>query len=167
MCVAGVKRCPREDVNLINQPSSVPQPPTPAPSIKRLRGLRREHHQTRAPDQDKLHNSTPSQRSAIMAPKRNVRDATPSSTATAQSSGTSTPVPPIPTKAKQSSNLAPQDIVFGVWEDYLETTPQRTKLIDVFMLFLVVVGGLQFAYCLISGNYVCAPMNAPWEGQKD
>src|ERR1700709_218469 len=90
-----------------------------------------------------------------MAPKRNVRDSTPSSTAaTAQSSGTSTPIQ-APIKPKQSSNLAPQDIALGVWQDYLENTPQRTKLIDVFMLFLVVVGGLQFAYCLISGNYVC------------
>jgi oligosaccharyltransferase complex subunit epsilon len=95
-----------------------------------------------------------------MAPKRNVRDSTPSSTATAQSSGTSTPIP-ITSKPKQNSNLAPQEIAFGVWQDYLDNTPQRTKLIDVFMLFLVVVGGLQFAHCLISGNYVCAPMNAP------
>ncbi len=33
-------------------------------------------------------------------------------------------------------------------------TPQRVKLIDVFMAFLVVVGGLQFAYCVVVGNYV-------------
>ena len=35
-------------------------------------------------------------------------------------------------------------------------TPQRTKLIDVFMVFLMVVGALQFVYCVIAGNYVCA-----------
>lgn len=31
------------------------------------------------------------------------------------------------------------------------------KLIDVFMAFLVVVGGLQFVYCVLVGNY---PFNA-------
>ena len=30
------------------------------------------------------------------------------------------------------------------------------KLIDVFMAFLVVVGGLQFVYCVLVGNYVRA-----------
>lgn len=33
-------------------------------------------------------------------------------------------------------------------------TPQRVKLIDAFMAFLVVVGGLQFVYCVVVGNYV-------------
>lgn len=28
------------------------------------------------------------------------------------------------------------------------------KLIDVFMAFLVVVGGVQFVYCVLAGNYV-------------
>ena len=36
----------------------------------------------------------------------------------------------------------------------MDTTPQRTKLIDVFMTFLVLVGGLQFLYCVLAGNYV-------------
>lgn len=40
---------------------------------------------------------------------------------------------------------------------YLKTTPQRTKLIDVFMAFLVVVGALQFLYCVLAGNYVSRP----------
>ncbi len=31
---------------------------------------------------------------------------------------------------------------------------QRTKLTDAFMAFLVVVGGVQFLYCLVVGNYV-------------
>ena len=33
-------------------------------------------------------------------------------------------------------------------------TPQRVKLIDVFMLFLAVVGAFQFFYCVIVGNFV-------------
>ncbi|KAI0890417.1 DAD family-domain-containing protein [Annulohypoxylon maeteangense] len=44
-----------------------------------------------------------------------------------------------------------------LWDYYKANTPQRTKLIDVFMGFLVVVGILQFAYCVLAGNY---PFNA-------
>ncbi|KAH8766991.1 DAD family protein [Hyaloscypha finlandica] len=93
-----------------------------------------------------------------MAPKRNAREPTPSSTATAQSSSTAS-VPSVSSKAshKSSSNQSPQQIALGIWQNYLDTTPQRTKLIDVFMAFLVVVGGLQFVYCVIAGNY---PFNA-------
>lgn len=47
-----------------------------------------------------------------------------------------------------------QQILLGVWNNYVEKTPQRVKLIDAFMAFLVVVGGLQFVYCVIAGNYV-------------
>jgi oligosaccharyltransferase complex subunit epsilon len=92
-----------------------------------------------------------------MAPKRNAREPTPSSTATTQSSSAAAGfVPSLLSKAshKSSSNQSPQQIALGIWQNYLNTTPQRTKLIDVFMAFLVVVGGLQFVYCVIAGNYV-------------
>lgn len=42
----------------------------------------------------------------------------------------------------------------NVLAHYLDTTPQRTKLLDAFMAFLVAVGALQFAYCVLAGNYV-------------
>jgi oligosaccharyltransferase complex subunit epsilon len=91
-----------------------------------------------------------------MAPKRNAREPTPSSVTTTQSSTTAAGSVPLPSKAsyKSSSNQSPQQIALGIWQNYLATTPQRTKLIDVFMAFLVVVGGLQFLYCVIAGNYV-------------
>ena len=41
-----------------------------------------------------------------------------------------------------------------LFNNYKQKTPQRTKLLDVFMGFLVAVGALQFLYCLIVGNYV-------------
>jgi hypothetical protein len=44
-----------------------------------------------------------------------------------------------------------------VWNNYVEKTPQRVKLIDAFMLFLIVVGALQFGYCVLAGNYVSVP----------
>jgi len=53
---------------------------------------------------------------------------------------------------------SPQEVALSVWKNYLDTTPQRTKLIDVFMSFLVVVGVLQFVYCVIAGNFVCVSM---------
>ncbi|CAL3963958.1 unnamed protein product [Diplocarpon coronariae] len=96
-----------------------------------------------------------------MAPKKSAREPTPSAAATTQSSTTSAgSVPaPLPTKAsvRSSSNQSPQQIALGIWQNYLDKTPQRTKLIDVFMGFLVVVGVLQFVYCVIVGNY---PFNA-------
>ncbi len=74
-------------------------------------------------------------------------------------------VPPIPKPAstitKNTSSQSAQEILASLWNNYLNTTPQRVKLIDVFMAFLIVVGGLQFVYCVLVGNYVsCAPFFA-------
>jgi len=46
------------------------------------------------------------------------------------------------------------DILQALWHRYEKDTPQRTKLVDVFMAFLVLVGGVQFLYCVLVGNYV-------------
>ncbi|KAF3046541.1 oligosaccharyltransferase complex subunit epsilon [Didymella heteroderae] len=59
--------------------------------------------------------------------------------------------------AKSKSSNDAQDILQGVWNRYVEKTPQRTKLLDSFMLFLVVVGALQFLYVVLVGNF---PFNA-------
>lgn len=58
-------------------------------------------------------------------------------------------------KANKSGSVDAQEIVQGVWNKYVNKTPQRVKLLDSFMVFLIVVGVLQFAYCLIVGNFVC------------
>ncbi|OMP87396.1 Dolichyl-diphosphooligosaccharide--protein glycosyltransferase subunit dad1 [Diplodia seriata] len=50
-----------------------------------------------------------------------------------------------------------QAIVSNVWRNYVNKTDQRTKILDSFMVFLVVVGALQFLYCVVGGNY---PFNA-------
>ncbi|KAK4550123.1 hypothetical protein LTR36_003090 [Oleoguttula mirabilis] len=50
-----------------------------------------------------------------------------------------------------------QQIAVGMWNNYVDKTPQRVKLLDAFMVFLLVVGVLQFVYCVIAGNY---PFNA-------
>jgi len=80
--------------------------------------------------------------------------------ATTQSSTTSTSTPIVDSKSSTSSaslSTNPIDIISTLWDKYLTTTPQRVKLIDVFMAFLVVVGVVQFVYCVIAGNY---PFNA-------
>ncbi|PBP26868.1 defender against death DAD protein [Diplocarpon rosae] len=96
-----------------------------------------------------------------MAPKKAAREPTQPADAKSQSSTAAAgSVPaPLPTKAslRSSSKQSPQEIALGIWQNYLDKTPQRTKLIDVFMSFLVVVGVLQFVYCIIVGNY---PFNA-------
>ncbi|OCK77697.1 defender against death DAD protein [Lepidopterella palustris CBS 459.81] len=71
--------------------------------------------------------------------------------------------PPKSSAAATSSSKQPltahsaQEIVQGVWDKYVDRTPQRVKLLDCFMGFLVAVGVLQFVYCIIVGNY---PFNA-------
>ncbi|KAK4111794.1 oligosaccharyl transferase, partial [Canariomyces notabilis] len=65
---------------------------------------------------------------------------------------------PKSSKAHTAATVPTWDkIVANVAQHYLDTTPQRTKLLDGFMAFLVVVGGLQFLYCILAGNY---PFNA-------
>ncbi|KAK8219761.1 oligosaccharyltransferase complex subunit epsilon [Zalaria obscura] len=84
-----------------------------------------------------------------------------------QTSASSAPTKPASAAASSKSSKSTstmnrnatdaQEILTGVWDRYMKETPQRVKLIDVFMAFLVVVGVLQFAYCVIAGNY---PFNA-------
>ncbi|KAF5878512.1 putative dad family protein [Botrytis fragariae] len=93
-----------------------------------------------------------------MAPKKNAAAAAaiaPPTTQTTTTIPSSTPIK-IPSKSS-SQNQSPQQVAIGIWQNYLDKTPQRTKLIDVFMSFLVVVGVLQFVYCILAGNY---PFNA-------
>ncbi|KAK3337112.1 DAD family-domain-containing protein [Cercophora scortea] len=117
-----------------------------------------------------------------MAKNRNAaRETTPSAAATTQASSTSTsskpasaappasaatPVAtaksPSPLAATTSSNAAKhnnswEQVVQNIASHYIKETPQRTKLLDAFMAFLVAVGALQFLYCVLAGNY---PFNA-------
>ncbi|KAL4961320.1 putative oligosaccharyl transferase subunit Dad1 [Aspergillus stella-maris] len=95
-----------------------------------------------------------------MPTKRAVATATPSASSPAPSASTA-PTPNITTLSSGpktlSSNSSVADIAVHVWHQYLTTTPQRTMLLDAFMAFLVLVGGVQFAYCVLAGNY---PFNA-------
>lgn len=89
------------------------------------------------------HNTMPSKRHA-------------SSTTSAPAASTPTPTPKSLSSgpATLKTNASAAEIAQHVWQQYLATTPQRTLLLDAFMVFLVLVGGLQFLYCILAGNYV-------------
>ncbi|OTB14277.1 hypothetical protein K445DRAFT_319088, partial [Daldinia sp. EC12] len=94
-----------------------------------------------------------------MAPKKSAAATTPAPVP-APTTPTTAPTPAPSIAVAKPSASGPQSINQVAWnivDYYQKTTPQRTKLIDVFMAFLVVVGGLQFAYCILAGNY---PFNA-------
>ncbi|KAK1964145.1 DAD family protein [Colletotrichum sublineola] len=71
--------------------------------------------------------------------------------------GTMTSQPKAVPKGASSGAQNWDQVLTNIYNHYVKNTPQRTKLIDAFMAFLVVVGGLQFLYCVIAGNF---PFNA-------
>ncbi|RMZ85904.1 hypothetical protein DV736_g6539, partial [Chaetothyriales sp. CBS 134916] len=83
-------------------------------------------------------------------PKQNtVASTTPVTTPKNNAAASSTP--------SLSTRSSPQDIAIYVANRYLHDTPSRTLVLDIFLLFLVLVGAVQFAYCVLAGNY---PFNA-------
>ncbi|GAB0138860.1 hypothetical protein EsDP_00007082 [Epichloe bromicola] len=91
-----------------------------------------------------------------MAPKKNARDraTTPTPALVAQEAAQPRPAK---TSTSKGSRANWDEVLLNIHQYYIKETPQRTKLIDVFLFFLVVVGGLQFLYCVLAGNY---PFNA-------
>jgi oligosaccharyltransferase complex subunit epsilon len=66
-------------------------------------------------------------------------------------------VPKPPAKTVDTSAAALQSSVSTLVQNYRATTLTRTKLIDCFLLVLVVSGVLQFAYRILITGY---PFNA-------
>ncbi|EHK15695.1 oligosaccharyl transferase [Trichoderma virens Gv29-8] len=104
------------------------------------------------------------------AKKNAAREPVPSAAATTQSSTTAAgsvpaaaaPVPapvstPVSAPAAKSAPANWDKVLQNIYQYYMNETPQRTKLIDVFLVFIAVVGALQFLYCILAGNY---PFNA-------
>lgn len=94
-----------------------------------------------------------------MAPKRNARPSTPSAAAISQTSSSAFSASPAQAKPVLPKTGAANwdQVLQNIYDYYMEATPQRTKLIDVFLVFLLLVGALQFVYCVLAGNY---PFNA-------
>jgi oligosaccharyltransferase complex subunit epsilon len=80
--------------------------------------------------------------------------ATTTTTATTSAAAATTPKTPTANKTVGTGAQSWDSIVNNLLAHYVETTPQRTKLVDAFMAFLVAVGALQFVYCVVAGNYV-------------
>ncbi|KAI5465978.1 DAD family-domain-containing protein [Mariannaea sp. PMI_226] len=92
-----------------------------------------------------------------MAPKKSAREPTPSAAATTHASTTAPASVPAQAKSKAGGAANWDKVLQNIYDHYMKETPQRTKLIDVFLVFLVAVGALQFLYCVLAGNY---PFNA-------
>jgi oligosaccharyltransferase complex subunit epsilon len=101
-----------------------------------------------------------------MAPKKNARDNISTTAVTSQASTSSTA--PIPLAPEQTKPVLPKksdaraDVQWNkipqtIWNHYLNETPQRIMLLDVFLVYLVVVGAIQFVNCVIAGTF---PFNA-------
>jgi hypothetical protein len=91
-----------------------------------------------------------------MAPRKSAtpQPSTPKpSTTTASTTPSKPPSRPSSSSSVRSTQDA-QQIVIGVWNNYVDKTPQRVKLLDAFMVFLMTVGLIQFVYCVVAGNYV-------------
>ncbi|KAI0269034.1 DAD family-domain-containing protein [Russula aff. rugulosa BPL654] len=66
----------------------------------------------------------------------------------------STPsTPSSPAAATSASKVA----LHTLWAAYLNTTPSRLKLVDAFLVFLVLSGVIQFVYCVLVTSF---PFNA-------
>ncbi|MBE3045181.1 hypothetical protein IMZ48_22045 [Candidatus Bathyarchaeota archaeon] len=59
-----------------------------------------------------------------------------------------------PSAPAKTQSMRWDTVVSDLVAHYAKNTPQRTKLIDVFMAYLAVVGAVQFLYCILAGNYV-------------
>ena len=86
---------------------------------------------------------------AAVAPSQASSKTSPAAPATKGGSGGS--------GSSSGSGSVVEQSVRDIAAHYQKTTPQRTKLLDAFMAFLVAVGALQVAYCLLVGNFVRSP----------
>lgn len=95
---------------------------------------------------------------ATMPPKKTSANSTstPSKPSTQQQSAPKSTLPEASLRNPQDA----QQILHQIYTTYLSKTPQRTKLLDAFMFFLMVVGVIQFVYCVVAGNYVSCDMPA-------
>ena len=66
---------------------------------------------------------------------------------------TSTSTPSVASK----NAAATANAVDSLWRAYLDNTPSRLKLIDAFLVFIMLSGVTQFSYCVLVTNF---PFNA-------
>ncbi|KAK0996869.1 oligosaccharyltransferase complex subunit epsilon [Friedmanniomyces endolithicus] len=131
-----------------------PKKPTPSPAAAPPSANRSQHTSASA---------APSKPSASHS-KTQTPQTTPSSTTSTSTTApklaqqinalTNTKTATALSKSAPRSVQEAQQILAEMWNSYVDKTAQRVKLLDTFMGFLVLVGVLQFVYCVIVGNYV-------------
>jgi oligosaccharyltransferase complex subunit epsilon len=81
----------------------------------------------------------------------------------ATTAGASKSAKPAPAVSHSTSSSAPASVSTSalalrtLWNTYLDATSSRLKLIDSFLVFLVLSGVAQFVYCVLVTNF---PYNA-------
>ncbi|KAG4302256.1 hypothetical protein PCANB_001506 [Pneumocystis canis] len=65
--------------------------------------------------------------------------------------------PKIPIKKENDKNISFKDSVLEFYNNYQNHTIQSLKIIDYFIIFLIISGFFQLLYCILSGSY---PFNA-------
>lgn len=99
-----------------------------------------------------------------MAPKKNAREPTSTAPAAAQASPAAAAAPTTAPAAALAAAIPSttgsttwDKVLVNIYNHYVDKTPQRIKLLDIFLVFLALVGALQFLYCILAGNYVRYP----------
>jgi hypothetical protein len=93
-----------------------------------------------------------------MAPKTPAKQASATATAAGASKRANTTVgSPSTTASSSAAATASKAALHTLWGAYLNTTSSRLKLIDAFLVFLVLSGVAQFVYCVLVTSF---PFNA-------
>ncbi|KAI6151742.1 defender against death DAD protein [Pisolithus tinctorius] len=62
-----------------------------------------------------------------------------------------------PKTSKASVAFETSVALSAMWKSYIQNTPDRLKLVDAFLVFIMFSGIMQFAYCVLVTNF---PFNA-------
>lgn len=46
-----------------------------------------------------------------------------------------------------------KDIIVRFYDEYTQTTPQRLKIVDAYLVYIMLTGIIQFAYCCLVGTF--------------
>lgn len=60
-------------------------------------------------------------------------------------------------KSNNNKTKSGYGIVKRLWTTYQKDTPQSLKLIDAYLVYIMLSGIIQFVYCILAGTY---PYNA-------
>lgn len=68
--------------------------------------------------------------------------------------------------ASTTASTSTQSPLSTLYNSYIENTPRRLKVIDAFLVFLMLSGIIQFIYCALITNFPFNSFIAGWVGKK-